>query len=314
MLALTIGNFDGVHRGHQALVAAARRLAGPAEEGGRVVAVTFEPHPAARLRPDAVPPRLALPAERQRLLRKAGASEVLELDPTPALLDLEPARFLDELRARVPFTAIVEGGDFRFGRGRSGSIATLRELGAARGFAIEVLPPVDVTLTDHTVVRASSSIVRWLLTMGRVRDAALVLGRPYELTATTVPGDRRGRTIGFPTLNAAPSEQLLPMDGVYGGVAHLPDGRRALAAISVGTKPTFGASARTCEAHLLDIDLPLDWYGAQVRMSFVTWIREQRAFGSLDALLERIRSDIRAIRERLGGRPVGEPLAAAGGS
>lgn len=309
MLAISIGNFDGVHRGHEALIATARRLVGAA---GRVVAVTFEPHPAAHLRPDAVPPRLALPAERTRLLRKAGADEVVELDPTPALLGLAPEAFLAELHRRVPFQAIVEGEDFRFGQGRAGSIATLRELGAAGrmmpgGFETKVLAPVDVMLNDQTVVRASSSIVRWLLVMGRVRDASAVLGRPYELTAVTVPGDRRGRTIGFPTLNCGQSEQLLPMDGVYGGIAYLPDGRRAVAAISVGTKPTFGRSARTCEAHLPNLKLPLDWYGFPLRLSFVTWIREQRTFGSLDALLERIRADIDDIRERLGAVAVGAP-------
>ncbi len=296
-LAISIGNFDGVHRGHQKLIAVARRAVG---DRGRVVAVTFEPHPASRLRPEAVPPRLTLAPERERLLRAAGVDEVMALDPTPELLALEPAAFIDELRARVPFTDIVEGDDFRFGKGRTGSIATLRELGAARGFATHLISPVDVVLTDHTVVRASSSIARWLLVMGRVRDASVVFGAPYELVGVTVPGDRRGRTIGFPTLNVGPTEQLLPMDGVYGGFAILPDGRREIAAISVGTKPTFGTSARTCEAHLPDVRLPMDWYGAALRLSFVTWIREQRSFGSLDALLERIRADIGEIRTRLG--------------
>ncbi len=296
MIAITIGNFDGVHRGHVALVRAARAAVGV---DGRVVAITFEPLPIARLRPNAAPPRLTLVTERHRLLLEVGCDEVVELDPAPELLSLEPEPFLLQLRDRVPFATIVEGADFRFGRGRAGSIDTLHELGTREAFDTRIVAPVDVMLTDRTVVRASSSLARWLITGGRVRDGALVLGRSYELVGTTTPGDRRGRTIGYPTLNLATTEQLLPMDGVYGGIVRLPDGHEAIAAISIGTKPHFGHAARTCEAHLLDTLLPLDWYGASVRIRFVTWIREQRTFASLDGLLERIRADIHEIRARV---------------
>ncbi len=308
MLAITIGNFDGVHRGHEALVRAARRAVGRAAGRGgdetRVVAVTFEPHPAVLLRPEAIPPRLSLEAERTRLLRACGADEVLTLDPRSGLLERDPAAFLDELRERLPFDVIVEGPDFRFGKGRAGSVETLRELGA-RGSRFEtiVVDPVDVMLTDQSVVRASSSMVRWLLAMGRVRDAAAILGRPYELTLVTARGDQRGRTIGFPTLNAAGTEQLLPMDGVYGGRVRLADGSEHLAAISIGTKPTFRSApgvARTCEAHCIGATLPPDLYGIPFRLTCETWIRDQRAFPSLDALVERIGLDVAAIRARLG--------------
>jgi riboflavin kinase/FMN adenylyltransferase len=320
MLAITIGNFDGVHRGHLALVQAARAavhaeahaaVAG-GTGGGRVVAVTFEPHPAALLRPEAIPPRLALPAERERLLRAAGADETLTLDPRNGLLERDPVAFLDDLRARVPFDVIVEGPDFRFGKGRTGSVETLERYADAHGIRAIVVDPVDVPLTDQSLVRASSSMIRWLLAMGRVRDAAALLGRPYALTLTTAPGDRRGRTIGFPTLNAAPTEQLLPMDGVYGGFARIDGGAPYPAAISIGTKPTFQRghggtngerlAVRTCEAHCIGVTLPPDLYGVELRLSCETWIRDQRAFPSLDALVERIGRDVELVRARLTSR------------
>lgn len=306
MLAVSIGNFDGVHRGHVALIRAARAESERCGCGhGRVVAVTFEPHPVALLRPDAVPPRLTGSAERRRLLLEAGADEVVELQPTPQLLSLEPDAFIRHLRERFPFGAIVEGDDFRFGRGRSGSIESLGMLGASLGFTAREVPGVDVALADQVVVRASSSLVRWLLQRGRVADAARVLGRPYELLSVSVRGDQRGRTIGVPTLNCGPLEQLLPMDGVYGGVATLANGVQAIAAISVGTKPTFqregSPPVRTCEAHLVDTTLPMDWYGVGMRLAFTTWIREQRRFAALegaDGLTARMRADIDAIRAR----------------
>ncbi|MDZ4756044.1 MAG: riboflavin kinase [Phycisphaerae bacterium] len=296
---MTIGNFDGVHRGHAALVAAARRAVGTT---GTVVAVTFEPHPMVRLRPQSAPPRLTRADVRRSLLMDAGCDDVIEMDPSPELLALDPHAFIANLRRQLPFDVVVEGSDFRFGRQRAGSVETLRELGARLGFTFVEVPPIDIALNDRTLVCASSSVIRWLVSQGRVRDAAALLGRPYTMTGVSIPGDRRGRAIGFPTLNLGPTEQQLPMDGVYGGFARLPDGSSALAALSVGTKPTFGQSARTCEAHLVDTHLPLDWYGAEMAFSFLTWIREQRSFASLDGsegLLERIRADIREIRERL---------------
>ena len=303
VLAITIGNFDGVHRGHAELVAVARSRVGSA---GRVAVVTFEPHPVARLRPDAVPPRLTSATERRRLLREASADDVIELEPTPQLLGLEPHAFVRELKVRLGFSLVVEGSDFRFGRGRSGTIDTLKVLGATIGFESEIVSPVDVQLDDCTVVQASSSIVRWFLVQGRVGDAARVLGRPYALVAATVPGDRRGRTIGYPTLNLGSVETLMPADGVYGGRATLADGRQFVAAISIGTKPTFTtgavAPARTCEAFLVDASLPLDWYGHVVRIEFMTWIREQATFSSLDALVARIAADVEAIRSRMHDR------------
>jgi len=298
MQAIVIGNFDGVHCGHRQLFRLAKDAAGA---DGRVVAVTFEPLPAAVLRPDNSIGRLTPSAERAELLRSTcGVDEVIELQPTPELLGRTAAEFIADLRARVPFDVVVEGPDFRFGKARAGSLDTLRELGAKLGFRVIEAPPFSVDLTDGTRVEARSSVARQLLAQGRVADAARVFGRPYELRCHTTRGDQRGRTIGWPTMNLDAHGRILPADGVYTGGATLPTGQRAVAAISVGTKPTFGESARTCEATLLrhdgrPLDLPLDWYGFELRLRFGSWIRGQEKFASLDALLAQMERDRAAV-------------------
>lgn len=293
MQAVVIGNFDGVHVGHAYLCGLAREAAA----GGSVVAVTFEPLPAAVLRPERPMGRLTPAPERRQLLRdRCGVAEVIELEPTAALLGRGPEEFIVDLRSRVRFDAIAEGPDFRFGKGRSGGLDTLRALGATHGFRVIEAAPCAVDLTDGSRVEARSSVARALLAEGRVADAACVFGRPYELRCPTVRGDQRGRTIGWPTINLDSSGRILPADGVYAGEATLPDGTTALAAISVGTKPTFGESARTCEATLLERDgrplaLPLDWYGFELRLRFHRWIRGMVRFASLEALLARMEGD-----------------------
>jgi riboflavin kinase/FMN adenylyltransferase len=266
-------------------------------DGGRVVAVTFEPLPAAVLRPERPMGRLTPAAERRALLRDlCGVAEVVELEPTPELLGRSPEGFVAELRRRVPFDAIVEGPDFRFGKARAGGLDTLRALGALHGFRVVEAAPVSVDLADGSRVEARSSVARALLAEGRVADAARIFGRAYELRCHTARGDQRGRTIGWPTANLDATGRILPADGVYAGSATLPDGTVALAAISVGTKPTFGESPRTCEATLLAPDgrplpLPLDWYGFELRLRFHRWIRGMERFASLEALLARMELD-----------------------
>jgi len=303
MVTISIGNFDGVHAGHQALIALARQVSGrsPGAAGGRVVAVTFEPLPATRLRPESAPPRLSTAAERRERLLAAGADEVVELDPTPELLGQSPHDFIASLRSRIPFGAIVEGEDFRFGKGRAGDVAFLRELGEREGFRTLVMSGVDVTLGDQTVARAASSVVRWMLKQGRVDDAARLLGRPYAVAGVTAPGDRRGRTLGFPTANLADGSwggTMLPADGVYAGLATLPDGTVAAAAISIGTKSTFGGTRRTCEAHLPGVSLPLDWYAWPLRLAFTAWIRGQMRFAGPGEIAAQIERDLRDVVAR----------------
>jgi len=296
MQAAVIGNFDGVHRGHRHLFALARTAA----RGGRVVAVTFEPLPAAVLSPEKAPARLTNAEERRELLLEGSADEVVELTPDVALLGRSPEEFVRWLRAKVPFEVLVEGPDFRFGKGRAGSVATLREIGARDGFAVVEAGAFCVATTDGGHVEARSSTVRTMLEAGRVEDAASVLGRPYELRCATARGDQRGRTIGWPTANLEARARLLPADGVYAGEATLPDGRVAIAAISVGTKPTFGEHARTCEATLLERDgramaLPLDWYGWAIRLRFHARVRGMERFGSLEELLRAMEGDRAAV-------------------
>ena len=302
MRVVVIGNFDGVHCGHRHLLRTARAVAGAT----RVAAVTFEPLPVEVLRPGSPMGRLTpAPVRRGLLLAEGIADEVVELDPRDGILGLEPDAFLEFLRREHPFGAIVEGPDFRFGRGRSGSLETLREAGGRMGFTVVEAPVASVTITDGTVVEARSSAVRALLAEGRVADAACVLGRPFELVAPTVRGDQRGRTIGWPTANLDAGGWILPADGVYAGEATLPDGAVAIAAISVGTKPTFGESARTCETTLLAPDgrpiaLPLDWYGWTLHLRFHRFIRAQVRFDGVAALLERMELDRAAIVAAVG--------------
>ena len=291
--AITIGNFDAVHVGHATLLSAARLAVG---EQGRVVVLSFDPNPLTVLKPDAVPPRLTTFAQRERLLRTLGATDVVRIAPTRDFLQQSPEQFLAWCVERWHPEAIVEGVDFRFGRGRAGSVATLRELEGRFGYRTVVVDPVDVALTDQTLVGASSTLARWLIAHGRVRDAAIVLGRPYEVEAAIVAGDKRGRTIGFPTANLAATDQMLPGDGIYAGIAWRDEDDPRPAAVSVGTKPTFGASPRTCEAFLLDYDGPVEDYGWNIRLQFTHWLRDQLTFANAQALIEQLHHDVAQVR------------------
>ncbi len=302
-LALTIGSFDGPHRGHVQLVRAAREAVGPA---GRVLVLAFDPHPASILRPDAVPPRLSTFAQRERWLRAAGADEVTSLVPTDALLSQEPSRFLDDVVPRWKPAFIVEGPDFRFGRGRAGSIETLRGAEAEHGYRTLVIDPVIASLVNRCLVTVSSSLVRQLIGQGRVGDAAALLGRPYEITCPVVAGDGRGRGLGVPTANLDHGEMLLPADGVYAGRAARVDAgaNGALswypAAISVGTKSTFGGGPRICEAHLVGYDGPADDYGWTIHLRITEWLRDQVCCAGVDALTAQLRRDIARTVEVVG--------------
>ncbi|MEZ6234509.1 MAG: riboflavin kinase [Phycisphaerales bacterium] len=322
---LSIGTFDGVHLGHRAIGAEACRLADVAAERGgerpRVVVLAFDPHPAAVLRPGTEPARLTTFARRADLLRAGGADEVVRLEPTPGLLGLSPEQFVDRLVAAHAPLAIVEGPDFRFGKGRAGDVAALRRLGRERSeaehFAVRVVEPVETVLGDHSIVAASSTLARWLLERGRAADVARVLGEPYRIEGTVVRGDRRGRTLGYPTANLDP-ETALPADGVYAGFARAGlargqsdaragEDRSFVAAISVGTKPQFtpGQTARTIEAFLLDVERPpgsdaipgLPEYGWRLTLDLIGYVRDQARFESVDALLRQIGRDSERVRE-----------------
>lgn len=307
---VTIGNFDGVHLGHATLIERARLHAGP---GGRVVALAFDPHPMAVLRPGQEPDRLTTFEQRTGLLRTAGADEVMRLEPDRQLLSMSPATFLRYVQDSFDPAWLVEGADFHFGKGRSGHVAELRTIGARLGFGVEVVDPVEVALADQSVVRASSSIVRWLLSHGRVADAAAVLGRPYALTGPVVGGDRRGRTIGFPTANLEP-EQIPPGPGVYACWADLPGGRALPAAVHVGERPSVGDGEHRVEAHVLGLPtssgspgLVQDWTpingldetGWRLGLRFILRIRDPIAFASNERLAEQLARDCARVADRL---------------
>jgi len=306
--AVTIGNFDGVHLGHASLIRLARQRVGLS---GRVVVMSFDPHPLEVLRPGSCPPRLSTFDQRRRWALEHGADEVHGLETTPELLAQSPEQFVAGLVERFRPDLIVEGDDFRFGRARSGDVDTLRALAARMGFEVEVAEPVDAVLNDHTMVRASSSAARWLLGHARVADVARVLGRAYEMTGTVVQGDQRGRRIGYPTANLD-SPCMAPRDGVYAGLVELDDGGVLPAAISVGTKPQFhdqrggAAMVPVVEAHLLDNDtraqrsrsrIPaIGAYGWSIRVRFLAFLRDQARFSGLASLLDQMSRDCARTR------------------
>lgn len=298
--AVTIGNFDGCHLGHASLISMARSLAG---ERGRVVAMCFWPHPRTVLTGESAAVLTSI-ERRERLLRELGADEVVRLEPTRALLSMSPREFVE--RVIVPIgdggaRHVVEGGDFRFGKGRAGDVGTLEELGREFGFRMHVAPTVEVAMSDHQLAPASSSLVRWLISAGRVEDAARVLGRAYVIDGVVERGDRRGREIGFPTANVR-TDGLVPREGIYAGAVHLADGRAMAAALHVGRRLTFDDPRPTVEAFVMGWGGPLgeggNEYGWSIGVEFRYWLRDQLKFAGVGALVEQMRRDV-ARAERM---------------
>jgi len=286
MDAVLIGNFDGV----QALVREAREQA----RVESVIAVTFDGHPRSRLGGGA-PPMLTSAEDRSRLLQQAGVTRVEALRLDNELLGRSPEDFIAWLHARVPFGLIVEGADFRFGRARSGDVRTLQMIGERIGFRTLVASQVEVSLCDGNVVAARSSLVRWLLELGRVADAARVLGRPHEIAGPVVHGAQRGRELGYPTANVNPCGVMLPADGVYAVEVTTAEGDLWRGAASIGTNPTFGEQPRTLEVHILGVPRSLDLYGTTVRVRFLRWIRGMVRFDSVDDLIHQMERDCERV-------------------
>lgn len=289
--AVTVGNFDGVHRGHIALLAEVRRQA--ATVRGPAVVVTFDPHPLQLLRPEQFRPILTPPAYRAALLLEAGADEVLVLRTTPELLHLSAEEFFDQILHRgVGLQALVEGEDFHFGRGRAGDVGLLRSLCQQAGVHLSVIAPV---MLDGVVV--SSSRVRDALGRGDVAMAAQLLGRLHRLHGRVGTGQKRGRTLGFPTANLEALTNFAPGDGVY--AVRVPLGAHVWAgAANLGPNPTFAEAARKVEVHL--IDYHGDLYGQDLAVDFIARLRDTRPFAGLDDLREQLRRDVEQAR-RLAG-------------
>jgi riboflavin kinase/FMN adenylyltransferase len=296
---VSIGNFDGVHRGHQRIIEVARELKRAA--GGELVVVTFEPHPLTVLRPEKAPPRLTPSSLKRELLRRAGVDRLVVIPPAHEVLDLSAEDFWGILRDEVKPAQMVEGGTFTFGKGRGGTIEKLRVWTAEAGVKLRVIEPVEVALLDLTVVAVSSSLIRWLLGNGRVRDAAICLGHAYTLEGVVVKGYQRGRTIGVPTANLDCGEQLIPAEGVYAGRCTV-DGKVYPAAVSIGRMETFGDKLRRqIEAHLVEFEG--DLYDRTIRVELLDWLREQRKYGQIEAMMVQIRRDIEQTVERAGLSP-----------
>jgi riboflavin kinase/FMN adenylyltransferase len=292
---VTVGTFDGVHRGHQAVLAEIVRRA--QVSGGHSVLVTFDQHPLEVVNPQAAPPLLTLPEEKRIALAGSGLGAVVSLPFTPALQALSPEQFVrDVLEARFHIAELVIGHDHGFGRGRAGDVETLRRIGKSDGFAVDVVPAV---LMDGRPI--SSTLVRRAVAGGDLETAEKALGRRYGVTGQVGRGAGRGRTIGVPTINLVPPgpRKLLPPDGVYACTVTWSGGTHGAMA-NLGARPTFEETGRTLEAHLFGVNA--DLYGLTVTVDFVARLREVKRFGSAEELVAQLATDredaLGALRKR----------------
>jgi riboflavin kinase / FMN adenylyltransferase len=321
-VVIAMGNFDGVHLGHQAIINRAVDRAGM--RGGLSLALTFEPHPVRVLRP-AAPLALLTPFPlKVRLLEQSGMEQVVCAKFTREFAEQSPTDFVHKVLVdRLRVAEVCVGENFNFGKNREGRPALLKELGEAAGFAVHIQPPV---VLENRVV--SSSAIRQLVERGEVEEAARFLGRPYVMLGEVVSGRGRGEQLGFPTANLRPADQLLPADGVYAGWVSLGvvggsgggfgaagaadrgtrrktgDGTVAAdgiyqGAINVGVRPTFHETDRVMEVHLLDYPGSGALYGQALEVAFAARIREERTFGSAAELTAQIAKDVAAIRSTL---------------
>ncbi len=284
----TIGNFDGVHLGHQRILGRLRALADQA--GAPALALTFHPHPAMLLRPDQAPTPLVWPEREARLLKEAGATEVGVFKTGPWLLSMSAREFFTAIvRQLLSARGLVEGPNFAFGHDRQGDVASLRTWCAEVGMDFETVDAIHVG--DELV---SSSRIRASIQAGRVREAATLLGRAHRLRGVVVRGAGRGAGLGFPTANLDRIDVLAPGDGVYAALAFIKGEPKPWpAACNLGPNPTFGESARKLEAHL--IGFHGDLVGQTVELDFLDQIRPTRKFPDLQALLGQIAADVETV-------------------
>ena len=285
--ALTIGNFDGVHRGHASII---ERLKFHSDQNsGPAVVFTFDPHPVRLLRPDQTPPPLTWTNRKADLLSDLGVDVIIAYPTDEALLSLTYQEFFQQIVVdAIGVSAMVEGPNFFFGKDREGDVETLKQICGQQEIAIEIVQPVKV---DGDYI--SSSRIRKLLAAGDVGTARQLLTRPYRIRGMVVHGAARGSKIGFPTANVDAIDTLIPADGVYAGRAYI-DGRSHLAAINIGPNPTFGEHARKVEAHLLDFENSI--YGRPIEVDFIEKLRDIRQFETIDELKQCVQNDIATAR------------------
>ncbi len=289
---VTVGTFDGVHRGHWAVLQEIRLRA--KETGRRSVLVTFHPHPLKIVRPDEAPLLLTTPAEKKEILAETGLDYAVFLSFNHVLAEYSPRRFVEEiLMDRLGVQELVIGYDHGFGKGRSGDALTLRDIGRDLKFTVDVVSPIRAG--EEPV---SSSRIRAALLRGDVGEARRGLGRPYCIRGMVVRGEGRGRSLGFPTANlwVPGNGKLIPHPGVYAVRAGVKGGLFE-GAIHIGPRPTFRGSPPTIELHLMDFDG--DLYGEQIRVEFIQYLRDVRPFASASALVEQLKADVDAARTAL---------------
>lgn len=285
---VAIGNFDGVHRGHQRMISTLVDRA--QSEGVPSVVLTFDPHPIEILRPEHAPPSLTTLARKAELLAKHGVDCVIAYPTDHALLQLSPEEFFQKIiRKELNARGLVEGPNFFFGRNRSGDVQTLKNLCEATQLSLEIVSPVRV---GERLV--SSSTIRGLIGAGEIAEAVELLGDAYRITGTVRTGAGRGRTIGFPTANLEDVQTLLPTDGVYAGTANI-DGRTLAAAIHIGPNPTFQDGRQKLEVHL--IDFAGDLYDRPLSVDFWDRIRGTQRFESPEALQAQLTVDVQHALE-----------------
>jgi riboflavin kinase / FMN adenylyltransferase len=283
-LALAIGFFDGMHRGHQAIAKAALRMRKPGYRSG---VLTFANHPASFLRPGTEPPLVTTLEERVDLLAQAGFEECFLVPFDDSIASMTPDDFLERLTGGLGVRAAAVGATFRFGHKRAGDAQTMRTYFAGRDVRFEAVGNVD-----DEGERISSTRIRALISEGNLEQADHLLGHSYELSGTIELGFGRGHDLEFPTANLTPPAKLLPKDGVYAAVARY-DGRDYAALVSIGTNPQFDGNRRTVEAWLRDFHKTI--YGRQLVLRDLRYVREQRIFASVDELIEQMRSDLEAV-------------------
>ncbi len=288
----TVGTFDGVHRGHWAVLEEIGRRAEGSDR--RSALITFHPHPLSVVRPDSAPQLLTTPDEKKEILAESSLDYAVFVPFTEALRQYSPRRFVEEiLVGRIGVDELVIGYDHGFGRGRSGDVSTLVDIGAELGFKVDVVPPVDLDAAP-----ISSTRIRTAVAAGDMGAAGDGLGRPYSLVGFVVRGDGRGRTLGFPTANLEVRDpsKLVPPPGIYAVWGVLRHGRVA-GALHIGPRPTFPGATPTIELHLMDYEG--DLYGERIRVDFVEHLRPVLPFDSVTALVEQMKADVAQAREIL---------------
>ncbi len=303
---LTIGNFDGVHVGHQEILAVARETA--ETNNAELIAMVFDPHPVAILHPEIAPGVLTPLDIKKHLLAKYGVNKLIVLRTSHKLLDLSPEDFVGRfLVEHIKPSVVVEGDDFNFGAGRAGNINTLKKLITAKGFKVHVIGPKKIKLSTGQTVRVSSTMIRYMLEGGHVDDAAMALGRPYRIAERIIPGRGVGIKLGFPTLNMKKPKQVIPAEGVYAGVVNigevmddaLKSEEKIPAVYSIGQARTYGEDfPLLIEAHLLIKDVG-DLIGRYMTMDFIQRIRNQHKFKTPEDLSKQIAKDCHQARRIL---------------